>query len=327
MTYFYYTTALDRTGNESEMSDLVMAQILDFVIPPKPENFSAAFNEATGQIDLEWEMEDFSDNFESFIIMRRREDDHRPGAFARVNMENLTNVNFSDAGEAETGFPEGAMYRYILFSSSRAKNYSDTVSVVVEVPLLTAPQPPSSLTAINDNGHRINLSWNASPSVTAEKYVVYRKQQGTMEYSQLQQVPAATRFFRDEQLKHGTEYVYAVSAVDRAENESDLSEPDTVFFRNFNPPRSVRNIQAAERETGVEIQWERVVAADLAGYIVYRANTPTGRFQPVHEGLLPEISFTDVTGSANMWYRVRAVDTSGNKSSPGTPVRPLNRNQ
>ncbi len=327
LTYFYYATALDRTGNESEMSDMVMAQILDFVIPPKPENFSAAFNEVTGQIDLEWEMEEFSDNFESFIIMRRREDDHRTGAFARVNMENLTNVNFSDAGEAETGFPEGAVYRYILFSSSRAKNYSDTVSVIVEVPLLTPPQPPSSLTVINDNGHRINISWNASPSVTTEKYVVYRKQEGTMEFSQLQKVPAATRFIRDEQLEHGTEYVYAVSAVDRADNESDLSEPDTVLFRNFNPPRSVRNIQAAARETGVEIQWERVVAADLAGYKVYRANTPTGRFQPVHEELLQETNFLDAEGNADMWYRVRAVDTSGNESRPGNPIRPLNRNQ
>ena len=326
LAYFYYITAIDQTGNESEMSDMVMAQVLDLVIPPKPENLSASFNEITGEIDLEWEMESFSDNFESFIIMRRREDSPRPGAFSRVNMEHLTNVYFSDAGEAETGFPEGALYRYILFSSSRAKNYSDTVSVLVEVPLLTPPQPPSSLTAINDNGHRINLSWNASPSVSTEKYIVYRKQQGTTAFSQLKEVPAATRFIRDEQLEHGSEYVYAVTAVDRAENESELSEPDTIFFRNFSPPRSVRNIQAVERETGVEIRWERVIAADLAGYKVYRANAPTGRFQPVHEELLSETSFTDVSGSADMWYRVRAVDTSGNESSPGSPVRPVNQN-
>lgn len=326
MTYFYYVTAIDRTGNESEMSDMVMAQILDFEIPPKPENLSAVFNEITGEIDLSWEMEAFSDNFESFIIMRRREDGQVPGAYSRVNMENLTNVNFSDAGEAETGFPEGALYRYILFSSSRAKNYSDTISVIVEVPLLTPPQPPSRLTAINDNGHRVNLSWNASPSVTTEKYIIYRKNADATAFTQLHEVPVTTRFIRDEELEHGIEYVYAVSAVDRAENESELSEPDSVFFRNFNPPRSVRNIQAAEHDTGVEIRWERVVAADLAGYKVYRANTPTGRFQPVHEGLLQETNFLDAEGNADMWYRVRAVDTSGNESTAGTPIRPVNHN-
>lgn len=326
LTYFYYVTAVDRTGNESEMSDMSMAQVLDLVIPPKPQNFSGEFNDITGGVDLTWEMEEYTDNFESFIIMRRREDDSRPGAFVRVNMENLTDLSYSDSGLDDTGFPEGATFRYILFSSSKAKNYSDTVSAMVEIPLRTPPQPPAGLTAVNDNGHRINLSWNASPSIHTEKYFIYRKTTADANYGLLKEVSASTLFIRDETLEHGTEYVYAIAAVDRAENESDLSEPDTVFFRNFTPPRSVRNIQAAERETGVEIRWERVVAADLAGYVVYRANTPTGRFQPVHEGILLETNFLDTNGDAGKWYRVRAVDTSGNESSAGTPVRPLNQN-
>lgn len=323
LTYFYYVRAVDRAGNESEIGDMVMAQVLDLIPPPRPENFSATFNTDLLSVDLTWDMPEFTENFESFIIMRRREDERRPGAYTRVNMQHLTDVIYNDPGEAETGFPEGALYRYLLFSSSKAKNYSDTVSALVEIPLLTPPRPPSSITAINDNGHRINISWNASPSASTENYILYRKKSGEAEFSKLKQVPVNNRFVRDEQLETATEYVYAVAALDRAANESDLSEPDTVFFRNFTPPRSVRNIQAVERDAGVELRWERVAADDLAGYIVYRANSPTGRYQPAHQGVLTETGFFDQQGTANMWYRVRAVDTSGNESRPGSPVRPL----
>ncbi len=322
--YYYYVTALDRSGNESSMGDLMMAQVLDLIIPPDPVNLTGSFNESTGGVDLEWDMEEeFTETFESFVIMRRREDQRDPGAFAQVNADQVTDFQYQDTGLEDTGFPEGVTLRYIIFSASQANNYSDTVSTLVEIPLLTPPDPPASITAVNDNGHRIQLSWNASPSMHTAKYVLYRKGPDEVEFSQLLDVPADTRRVRDEDLEHGSEYVYAVRAVDRADNESELSEPDTVYFRNFSPPRSVRNLQALEREAGVHLRWERVVANDLAGYAVYRAPTPTGRWELLHDGVVDETDFIDEEGSSDMWYRVRAVDTSGNESRPGTPVRPV----
>ncbi len=326
MAYFYYVTAVDRQGNESAMSDMVMAQVHDLATPPTPENFTAEFNLQTLGVDLSWEMPEFPPNFESFIIMRRREDTHSPGAFARINLEHLRDVSYSDISIAEIGHPEGALYRYVLFSSSRAKNYSDSISVLIEIPLLTPPEPPVSLAAINENGHRVSVSWGASPSYTTEKYHVYRKAIDDESFALLEQVPVSRRLVRDEDVELATEYVYAVSAVDRADNESELSEPDTLLFRNFTPPRSVRNVQAAVTETGVELRWERVATNDLAGYRVYRASIPTGRYEAIHDGLLTETSYLDREGTQDHWYRVRAIDTSGNESRPGDPVRPINRN-
>ena len=326
IAYFYYVTAVDAVGNESIQGDIVMAQVEDWVIPPTPANLSAVFNPENGEVELSWEMEEFTPNFESFIIMRRREDTPAPGAYARVNMEHLLETQYSDRGEAETGFVEGATYAYVLYSSSRAKNYSDTVSIRIEIPLLTPPEPPRGLTAINDNGHRVNVSWNASPSISTEHYILYRKASGEASFSQVKQLPVSTRFFRDEDLVAGTEYVYTATAIDRAGNESEFTKPDTLFFRNYDPPRSVRNIQAAERETGIELRWERVVADDFAGYRVYRSVTPTGRYEAVHEGLLTATGFLDTDGSPDHWYRVRAVDTSGNESRPGSPVRAVKMN-
>lgn len=326
VAYFYYVTAVDAVGNESAPGDIVMAQVEDWVIPPTPANLSAVFNPENGEVELSWEMEEFTPNFESFIIMRRREDTPTPGAYARVNMDHLRETSYNDKGEAGTGFAEGATYAYVLYSSSRAKNYSDTIAVRIEIPLLTPPEPPRGLTAINDNGHRVNVSWNASPSISTEHYMLYRKTSVEESFSQLKQLPVSTRLFRDEDLVAGTEYIYTVTAIDRAGNESDPARADTLFFRNYDPPRSVRNIQAVERETGIELRWERVVADDLAGYRVYRALTPTGRYQAAHEGLLSNTGFVDTSGTPDHWYRVRAVDTSGNESRPGSPVRAVRMN-
>lgn len=322
-TNFYYVTAQDAAGNESEQGGLAMAQVLDLLPPPTPENFRAEYNELTGLVELSWDMESFSDNFESFILMRRRIDGAQAGAYARINHDHLRETVYNDPGEAGTGFLEGAKYRYVIYSASKAKNYSDTVALTFQIPILTPPDPPSGLTTINDNGMRVQISWNASLARNLEGYRVYRKALDDQDYEALLQVPSTKRYVRDEGLEPGGTYLYTVTALDVAGNESDFSVADTLFFRNYNPPRSVRNVQAAAREEGVVLQWERVVAQDLAGYKVYRAATPTGIYEPLHQGLLTETRFTDPHGEQGMWYRVRAVDTSGNESRPGSPVQPI----
>lgn len=325
-SYFYFVTAVDNQGNESEKGSVAMARVPDLFPPPRPGNFKAEYDPDTREVKLSWEMEEFTRNFETFIIMRRREDVLRPGALSRVNPEMLTNTTFRDKGDAGAGFLEGGSYRYVLFSSSTSKRYSDTVSVVLDIPVVTAPEAPKGLVANNDNGFRVNLNWGAVSSLNLEKYAVYRKESGEEDFLKIKEVPMTTRFFRDEGTTVGNNYVYSVTAIDVAGNESEFSTPDTIFFRDNTPPRSVRNIQALAHEDGVELRWERVVATDLAGYKVYRADIPTGRYEPLHEGLLNETGFFDQDGDIQSWYRVRAVDTSGNQSRPGSPVRPVETN-
>ncbi|MEO1480284.1 MAG: TolB protein, partial [Bacteroidota bacterium] len=67
--------------------------------------------------------------------------------------------------------------------------------------------------------------------------------------------------------------------------------------------------------------WEPVPAADLMGYRVERATTPSGVYAPAHQGLVPESMWTDPAGAVGQWYRVVAVDTSGNESRPSTAVQ------
>ncbi len=325
-TYFYHVTVMDRSGNESNKGTVSMADVPDLVPPPKPADLVAEYNEESQQVDLVWEMPFFSENFESFMLLRRREDVDVPGAFNQVNREDLRETRYSDAGDAGAGFLEGGSYRYVLYSSSTSKKYSDTISVVIDIPVVTPPEAPRGLRAVNDNGFRVNLNWSGVSSLNLEKYALFRKKEGGEDFLKITEVPLTTRFFRDEEVESGNTYIYVVQAVDVAGNKSDFSEPASLFFRNYTSPRSVRNIQAMATEEGVQLQWERVTADDFAGYKVYRATIPTGIYAPLHEGLIEATHYFDDEGDAGSWYRVRAVDTSGNESRPGDPVRPVNRN-
>ncbi len=327
ITYFYHVTAVNQDGLESERGPLVMVRIMDLIPPPPPENLTAEFDTVSRSIRLNWDIEEITPDLKSFILLRRREDPREPGSFSRVNFDDLTETYFNDPGEGGQGFHEGARYRYVVYSSDDAGNYSDTAMYLIEVPLLTPPDPPGGVLALNDRGLRVNLSWNASPSITVQEYVIYRSEPGSNVLNELARTHSSARFYRDEDVETGNEYIYALTSVDRAGNESEYSRRDTLFFRNTTPPRSVRNVQAVERDGGVFLRWESVPNDDLAGYRVYRSAIPTGVFVPVHEGLLTETEFFDETGEAGKWYRVRAVDSSGNVSRPGMPVRPAVVNQ
>ncbi len=323
-TYFYHVTAVNMAGRESEMGELVMVRIRDVTPPPPPDNLTADFDIETETVELKWGIREITPDLKSFVVLRRREDRREPGGFSRLNYADLRDTSFLDAGEGGDGLQEGARYRYVVYSSDHAENYSDTVSVVIEIPLFTPPDPPTGLLAINDRGIRVNLNWNASPSLTTEEYIIHRSSPDNPLMAQLTRVPASARFYRDEEVETGRVYVYALTAVDRAGNESEYSNTDTLFFRSSNPPRSVRNLQAIERNGGVYMRWERVPDNDLAGYRVYRSDVPSGVYELLNQDLLRETEYFDSEGSASHWYRVRAVDESGNESRPGQSVRPAN---
>ena len=319
--YFYHVAAVNDRGTESETGALVMTRISDVTPPPPPENLTGRFDIETGRVSLDWNIEEITPDLKSFIILRRREDNRVPGGFTRVNPSDTRELSWADPGEGGQGFQEGATYRYVVSSSDYAENYSDTVTFSVEIPLFTPPDPPSGLLAVNDRGIRVNLNWSASPSVTAREYIIYRGNGDDL--SELARVPLVQRNYRDETAVPGNTYVYALKAADRAGNESVFSTADTILFRTATPPRSVRNLQAIERDGGVFMRWERIPGNDLAGYRIYRSDVPTGVFEPVNAALVTETEFFDTDGNNRFWYRVCAVNDSGNESRSGNAVRPV----
>ena len=81
------------------------------------------------------------------------------------------------------------------------------------------------------------------------------------------------------------------------------------------PPAAPTSLVATSSETGNILNWDDNVEPDLQGYIVYRAESSTGPFTSITRNPVTGSSYTDATAaSGTSYYRVTAVDLSGNES-------------
>ena len=77
------------------------------------------------------------------------------------------------------------------------------------------PAPPTSLAAIAASG-AINLIWDPNTEPDLAGYVVLRAEAPGDTLQPITKEPIATTTFRDDSVRPGVRYVYAVVAVDRA---------------------------------------------------------------------------------------------------------------
>lgn len=325
-TYHYRVTVVDSAGNESEKSNAAMAQVLDQEPPPAPTALRTTFDTTNGgQVRLRWTVDDIPTDLKSFQVLRHRLGEGTgPSSYAVANDEPVRDTTFVDDGVGGEGvFAEGAHYRYAVVAIDSARNVTDSTFSRLQIPDRTPPVPPNQVQALNEAGIRGLVKWTRSPDLDVTRYRIYRGPAAGRD-TLWREVPADRQFVPDDSVQPGRQYRYAVSAVDSLGNEGPRSATDTLRMRTFDAPAAVRNVQAQARSgtSGVALRWEAVPAEDVVGYRVYRTSSiPTGIYEPVHEELITGTTFTDPGGAADMWYRVRAVDTSGNESRPSDPAR------
>ncbi len=96
------------------------------------------------------------------------------------------------------------------------------------------------------------------------------------------------------------------------------------------PPDAPMGLVISTGDGQLQLDWADNSDADLDGYRVYRSNQPTGAFQLISAGTILASQYLD-TGLPNgstQYYRVTALDQTGNESDPssvvsGTPVAPV----
>jgi hypothetical protein len=84
------------------------------------------------------------------------------------------------------------------------------------------PNPPQGLTAVFTTDV-VEIIWNASSESDLRGYFVYRKEEGLGEV-RLTSEPLSTPIYRDASVARAKTYIYRVTAVDTAGNESPFSE-------------------------------------------------------------------------------------------------------
>ncbi|MEL7002206.1 MAG: hypothetical protein AAFN93_05655 [Bacteroidota bacterium] len=314
-TFSYKVTAVDLSNNESEQSLAAQGRINDNIAPDTPLGLSASLQDQT--IQLSWSPIENQSNFRSYVVLRKLANGQAK-AYTRLNQEDLNSTQWKDSGRGGEGFIEGELYQYCLLAMDSARNFSDSVFTNVKIPDLTPPTPPQVVQATNQNGLHALLRWTASQSADTENYQLYRTNEAGKQ-DELIQLNRDTRQYKDTTVVKGHTYSYAVAAIDSLGNRSDLTSSDLVVVKDNDPPRSVRNVMIDLVNN--QINWEPVVAFDLAGYNIYQADIPTGEYKKVNAEVRKETYFSSENLESGKWYRVRSIDISGNESKPSKPMQ------
>jgi len=190
---------------------------------------------------------------------------------------------------------------------------------------------PSGLEAENDR-RRITLSWHF-PLESGERYEyairfnVYRLNPETGEPERLND-RILYRNFEEEKYRFNyravslntVEQVF-IRSVDPSGQESDRSELLEIEVIDRTPPSIVRDVNArVTRNDFIQVTWPLSVDPDVIGYNIYRAKSHTEEFKQLNDDPIDILNTvyldTTVVGRNSYFYRISAIDASGNESEP-----------
>jgi len=182
----------------------------------------------------------------------------------------------------------------------RWSEWSEPVTIAVAAPV-AAPVVRAESTAGG-----VKLTWE---SVAGANYLIFRGAAGDATPVQIGSTAASE--FLDREAQFDTAYSYRVQSTG-----SPLSAPVEITPKDTFPPAAPTGLSAIAGTGAVQLSWNPVEEADLAGYQVFRAEGE-GAFIRVGGRLsAPSFGDRDARPGAAYRYRVTALDTAGNESPP-----------
>jgi hypothetical protein len=240
---------------------------------------------------------------------------------------------------------------YMAYGMSR-RGLRGPVSTRPGVPLAVPPAaPPAPAAEVSEKA--VTVTWPAPASQrkpvqepaagdvlkstprgqlprTAVTFNVYLASPGDAAPTQpapLNEKPLEGLSFADTAYVVGTPRCYVVRAVEgsgAASIESPPSPATCVTPVDTFPPPAPGSLAAVASEGAISLIWEAVEAADLAGYLVLRAESGGAPLQPLFDVPIRETTYRDATARAGVryTYAVVSVDTAvpRNVSAPSNRV-------
>lgn len=190
----------------------------------------------------------------------------------------------------------------------------------VEVRDSVPPPPPKGMHAEIREGI-VRLRWGAVEAHDLAGYHVYRASGDAPE--RLTREPVNATSHQDRPPGPGA-FLYFARAVDTSGNESAAGGGALVKIEDREPPAKVARVRAAAEKGRVTLEWAGVADKDLSHYAVFRSTAADGPWMRVGEA--KETRFEDTMAESiggPMWYRVRAIDTSGNEGEPSNAAEAM----
>ncbi|MCW6004404.1 fibronectin type III domain-containing protein [Micromonospora sp. CPCC 205371] len=199
-------------------------------------------------------------------------------------------------------------YKVTAANAAGAGPFSATVTATVDVP---PPAAPSGVTATANTTGGVTVAWSAVPNVWG--YAVHRRDltAGETEFTQDGQVDSLSTQLVAEDLLHGHEYEFVVTAKNGG-GDSPRSAAARATAR-YSPPAQVTGLAATPKADGsIELTWAEV--APGLWYQVYQRDVTAG--DPEFTQLpLPATSTTLTAGyllhGHEYEYKVAAINAGG----------------
>ena len=225
--YVYVVTAEDELGRSSAPSERLVVPFLS--APKAPRGLTAASGDR--RVTLSWQPpESLQDGSAPtgdlrYVVLRGPA---AGGALAAITAQPLATTTFTD-----TAVENDADYRYAVRAvrvESAMTATGETSAAVAAAPAdTTPPAAPTGLVAVPTGG-AVRLAWNASPEADVAAYAVYRAAAGGDFVRIATTVPPGT-VYADRDVRPGTTYRYAVTAIDRARRPNESARSGEVSVR------------------------------------------------------------------------------------------------
>lgn len=211
---------------------------------------------------------------------------------------------------------QGPSVRYYLAQPAAGRRRGP-VSPVLAVPLSVRPEPPADLQATYTE-KELTLVWK--PSGAEQRFTISRVS-GDAEATATAEPLAEPRFTTP--VEFGVERCYIVRALQGTAAVTLVSLPSARVCEtpvDRFPPAGPTSLIGVAAEDAIELVWTASSAADVAGYIVLRADAPGGTMQRLTPAPIAGTEYRDTTVKSGTTYEyaVVAVDRASppNESVP-----------
>ncbi|MFF3943497.1 PA14 domain-containing protein [Streptomyces sp. NPDC001902] len=334
--YFYTVIAMDAATNFSGRSAAASAAPLA-IRPDAPRDVAAVPSESIIGIKVTWSLPR-EQAVGSYTVYR--------STTSPVDPSTATALDCAISGEGELGgvtarfsctdkesLRRGVTYHYAV--TQTADGLESPLSGEAAVTLPGDEEPPAKVTGLTvvPTEYGVRLHWDPNTEPDLARYAVYRgelyedeEERVCYDVHAVEWLSPGTTEYLAERLPDGEKGCYFVDAQDISGNSFFLRDHDAnvVEFTELDltpsvetPEGSPVRLTAAGVGDGVRLGWEDV--ADAVGYLVYRWDRDTGRYESLTSEPVTATAWTDTTAARGTthFYWVRAVYADGTESLPG----------
>jgi len=312
-TYKYVVKGLTYLGTEGTPSTELSVEIKDLTPPTGVTGFKV--NRKGSEVQLTWTPTKDKEAI-GYSIFRS---DDKGKTFKKVN-ETLLVAGASQFTDQLKDDMTGNI-QYYMETQDGSGNKVPSIKTTIYVPDHQAPEMPKNVKGVAESG-KISLSWSANSEKDLAGYRIYRGLIDDDENNMLllNVTPQMAMTYIDTFPKHAkTKFIYKISALDKAFNESPkavswLTLPDIV------PPVAPVLNSATAGVNEVELKWGIVVSDAIMGYDVYRIFGD--KKEKLNAQAIKENAFTDKSATQKGLYEyfVQAVDSAKLESKPSNKM-------